>query len=1059
MTPSPLITRPGPLLFAPRSLLVAVLFLGLAQCGLAAEALKKSFALRADDAATALRQLSAQSGVEIVFSAEAVRGVQTNAVKGDYTPLEVVNQLLAGTELRAVQQAGTGAIVVSRATPPTDPAMRRGSGRAADGSVILEGVEISASAVGGLNNQTIFRTDEGGALAYDVITRQEIERMGVTSIEELFRLVPQTSDYGSVALQGSANNPAFAGGATYQNSEVKLRGFSSLQTTILINGRRLQRGNLSAGPDLNRIPTASIDRIEILPSSASAIYGGGAIGGAINIILRKDYTGRDLTLSLGTSTDGGAERYQFTYFEGRSMNEGRTQFSYTLDYQRSEPLYNADRDYLQRALQRYPQNTTATVGGRSAFEQYILQAYAGMPGTIMVNSATGTLPIPGQTGVRYAAIPAGQDGTGLTPSSFVSGAGRANLGERYQRSMIYRPEDRYSLNAQLEHEVWADKLSLYAEAGVSYFRSEYSFPMFLAALSLSATDPLNPFRTGVTPGLVGVPVVVYYDPVDLPDPDLFQERQGARVLLGAKGKLNENWEWSLDGTGEYGRSHSTGTNTNQNLTNFVASTATGTLTQAQRRALYNPLADHNAFPRYDVMAQYLNYNRQFTYYNSLAQVNLRVVGKLFELPAGPVQISPGAEVIWNQFKTRATVGVSEAIRLAIPTGIIGPSNTRAQQARRTESAFFESVIPLVGPSWRPVPIESAELNLGARWEGTDDSTKATSPVAALRVAATKDIAFRVSYAEGFFPPDQSQYEGPRVNPAGITPFTDPGRGNLSYNYIKEEISGGNPDLKPETSKAWNYGIVLTPRVLPGLTLTLDFWEIEKENAILTVNGPSQLLASPESYPGRIKRAPASPTDIANGWLGMVTSVDYRPVNVGFTQTEGADIKARYTHKLDRLGTLTWLNSATWTNSFRDQILPVNPIVERVNSSANPLRWRGTSSLYWESGRWTTGLTATYINSYTANTTTPSSAFPTGNGLDGDRIASATLWDLQVGYQVPPTRGFDRGWKNWINDTKWTLSVRNVLNKEPAFRTDTYSFYSRYEDPRQRYITLQVKKSL
>lgn len=459
------------------------------------------------------------------------------------------------------------------------------------------------------------------------------------------------------------------------------------------------------------------------------------------------------------------------------------------------------------------------------------------------------------------------------------------------------------------------------------------------------------------------------------------------------------------------------------------------------------------------MAEYLEYNRQYTYYNSLSQVNARIVGDLFELPAGLVQVSPGAEVIWAQFRTRATVGVSEAIRAAIPTGIIGPSNTRDQQSRRTESAYLESVVPLISDSWRPLPLESAELNLGVRWEGTDDSTQATSPAVALRLAPTKDIAFRLSYAEGFFPPDQSQYENIRVNPAGITPFTDPARGNLFYNYAKEEISGGNPDLNPETSKAWNYGIILTPRVLAGLTLTLDYWQIEKKNAIQVVTGPSQLLASPESYPGRIKRAAPSASDIANGWLGVVTSVDYRPINVGFTKTEGADIKARYTHDLGAMGKLTSLTSVTWTNSFRDQILPVNPIVERVNSSGNPLKWRGNSSLFWEYGRWTTGLTATYINSYTANTTTPSSAFPTGNGLDGDRIASATLWDLQLTYQIPAGRGIDRGWQSWFNDTRWTLGVRNVLNKEPAFRTDVYSYYSRYEDPRQRYITLSVKKSL
>ena len=137
-------------------------------------------------------------------------------------------------------------------------------------------------------------------------------------------------------------------------------------------------------------------------------------------------------------------------------------------------------------------------------------------------------------------------------------------------------------------------------------------------------------------------------------------------------------------------------------------------------------------PRGAVMAEYLEYNRQYTYYNKLSQVNLRVVGDVFQLPAGPVQISPGAEVIWSQYETHATVGVSPAILAAIPTGVIGPSQSVARQSRRTQSVFFESVFPLIGNKWRPLPLESVDLNLGARWEGTDDSTDGTSPVAALR---------------------------------------------------------------------------------------------------------------------------------------------------------------------------------------------------------------------------------------------------------------------------------------------------------------------------------------
>jgi len=923
-------------------------------------------------------------------------------------------------------------------------------------SIELEKFEVSASKIGGLNNQTILRTDERAPLAYDVLTREEIERRGVTTLEELFRVSPQTSDYGSVSLQGSAGNPQIVGGLTYQNSEVKLRGFSSLQTTVLVNGRRLQRGNLSAGPDLNRIPVSSIERIEILPSSASAIYGGGAIGGAINIVLRREYSGGEASATVGTSTDGGASRYEFSYFQGLNFNQGRTQLSFTLTYQHSDPLLNEDRNFLKNALARYPANTTATVGGQSVFENYIIQGFNGMPGTILLTSTTGILPIPGASNARFAAIPAGQDGASLTPSSFTGSAGTASLGNRFGRSVIYRPEDRYAFMSQFEHELFKDRLSVYAEADVSYFRSDYSGPQSLASISLSATDPINPFRTGVTPGFVGVPVRVFYDPVDLPDPSLFQERQGARTVLGVKGKLSDRWEWSLDGTGEYGRSHSTGTNPTQNLNTFLTSTSTIGLTLAQRRAIYNPLADHVTFPRYEQIKDFLHYSRAYTYYNYLSQVNARVVGEVFDLPAGPIKISPGAEMIWGKYRTHQTINVSPTALANLP--VAGNSNSVVVQSRRTESVFLESVVPLVGPKWRPLPVDSIDLNLGVRWEGTDDSTDETSPIAALVVAPTKDVALRVSYAEGFFPPDQSSYENPRVVTDAITPFTDPARGNLLYNYPHSERAGGNPDLKPETSTAWNYGVILTPRAVPGLQLTVDFWEIEKINAIVSPGGPSNILASPDSYPGRIERAAPTPDDIAKGWLGQVTMVDYRPVNVGFTKTNGIDVKASYRRSFDRVGTFTATTNTTWTESFRDQVLPVNPIVERAGSSGNPLKWKSISTLFWDRGPWTAGVTASYIGSYVAASTRPSPAFPTGNGLDGARIPAAILWDALVAYQFPATNASDHTWRRWLENTKVTLSVRNVLNKEPAFRTDIYSYYSRYEDPRQRYVTFTLKKS-
>lgn len=1029
----------------------------------AAEEVRKLFNVPAGPAETTLKQFSEQSGHGVIFVTSAVQGIETRAVQGELAVREALDLMITGTPLAVTQDAKTGAFAIKRDNDPNGSGAElatssdRPVNRNADGTLKLDNYDVHSARINGPVNQTIFKTTETGAFNYDVISRVDIDRMGVTSMEELLRFVPQTSDYGANSLQGQVANPQSPGGATFQNSEVKLRGFSSLQTSILVNGRRLQRGNLTAGPDLSRIPVAAIERIEILPSSASAIYGGGAIGGAINIVLRKDYAGHDLTAYYGTSTDGGASEYHFTYFEGRSFNNERTRLSLTLDYTHKDPLYLDDRDYLQRALDRYPPSSALLVGGRPIYEQYIIPAFAANPGTIVINAATGGLGIPGNPDARFAAIPLGTTPTAansLTPGSFATTAGTANMGTRFGRSVLYRPEDRYSLNAQFEHAFVPEKLEFYSELGFSYMRSQYSFPALIPALNLTATDPLNPFRTGVTPGFVGRPVTIYLDSTDLPDPSIFQERQGARAVLGFKGKLGDRWDWSVDGTGEYGRSHSDGVNPTQNLAPFILNVGTGSLTQAQRRALYNPLADHAQYPSSDAMAPYIDYKRQFTYYNYLAQANFRLVGDVLDLPAGPLRVSPGAEIIWFQGRTNQYVYTSPDYLAAL--GGAQGVNSVTRNSRRTESVFLESVIPLVGGNSHPIPIDSAELNVAGRWEGTDDSTDKFSPTFALRVAPIRDIAFRVSYAEGFFPPDQSNYEGSRVTENAVTPGNDPFRGNTPI-PPRTEISGGNPNLLPETSKAWNYGIIVTPRFAPDLTLTVDFWTIEKKNAISVINGPSFVVAAPDAYPGRVVRADPTPADVAAGWLGVVTLIDWRPINVGFTKTNGADIRLRYQYKTQGAGDFTFMGTATWTESFRDQILITNPIVERSASSGNPLTWRGYGSVFWERKAWTAGLTVRYIDHYKADSTTPSPAFPTATGFDGEYIPSATLFDFQLGYRIPV--GAHTGWAGWLNATQWTLGCENLFNKEPEYRTDRYGFYSRYENPRQRFVSLQVRKSL
>lgn len=158
-------------------------------------------------------------------------------------------------------------------------------------------------------NMDIPRTEDD-VQAYTLIEREELERSGVTTVTEaLAKLLP-------MATSSLNNSDYFA----TTSSQINLRGLGANQTLVLINGRRSagtgNRGTAEATqqPNINNIPLAAIERIEVLPTSAAAIYGSGAIGGVINVVLRKDYVGRDLDLRYANTTDDKRPVQSFNFY-------------------------------------------------------------------------------------------------------------------------------------------------------------------------------------------------------------------------------------------------------------------------------------------------------------------------------------------------------------------------------------------------------------------------------------------------------------------------------------------------------------------------------------------------------------------------------------------------------------------------------------------------------------------------------------------------------------------------------------------------------------------------
>lgn len=1079
-------TSPSPRLFRPIAsvFVFSLLLLGLpALPPLAAQSTDgpvRNFDIPADSADKTLRLFSSQSGLQIVFPSPVVAGVQTNAVKGDLAVHRALDLLLSGTPLVAVTEGKQGALTIRRASGAEKLEKNGESRRASDATaavstvesgVRLDRYEVVSSRVDGLINKGLLQGGAEAPLYHSVVDREEIERLGVTSIEELFRLIPQTSS-AVTSLQGADGSNTTGGGLTSRFSTTSLRGFASGQTVILINGRALPRSaRSSGGPDLNRIPLAAIQRIEIMPYAGSAVYGAGAIGGAINVILRKDYSGQDVTAYLGTSTEGGGTEYRLTFLDGRTFNGGKSNLTLTFSHQHRDPITAGQRDFIQELAGRFPV-------GSSNFFTYTLPALSSAPGVIYTSNAAG-LGIPGAGTVRFATIPHGTTASQaftLTPESFVATAGQLAPTQRAGRVVLYTPQDSYNVNAQIEHKFIEDKLEAYAELTYGYTRMNYAFPQS-SNVSLSATDPINPFRTGVTPGFTGRSVVVYFDPVDLPPSDVVYEYETMRAVLGLKGKLSPLWEWSVDGTID--RSDATVRSNNPtevatilNGLTVSSSTPGPAAAAATRRLVYPLLADHTAFPvsASDVATYYASYRNSYSHGRQY-EFNARLTGDLFSLPAGWLKSSAFGKFRNFNLDSGQYYDGSAAFALLAHNGPFPARPSGSISDRDTWQGAMELAVPVISQSWRPIPVNEFTLNLSAGYErnitnGSDSfyntifkelTGSAQTYVAAAKLQIVPDLALRASFSDALAMPDWDQTGTPPTVFNSFGFLVDPKRGNTIQTEMFQSIFGGSPDLKPETAESRNVGLIFKPRFVKGLTLTVDWWNIEKENAIVSPVA-ELMMARPQDYPGRVVRAAPTAQDIARGWEGILTTLDTSYINVGQVRTDGVDSRIQYRWETPSAGTFLFTSNATFTNHFRSQQAPATPWIEMAGTQGSPVRWRGYGTVTWMKSAFSAGLTARYVGHYFTSTTAPSDPYPNATGIDGGRIPAFMRYDLQFGYEFAH-RPNQRGWRNWVGSTKWTLGILNFLNERPTFVTNSGSFYNRYDDIRQRYLYVQVRKSL
>lgn len=1056
-----------------RSFALSVLFALCAALGLAAEAIR-NFDVPAGDAAATLKQAAKQGGVEIVFPAATVSGVQTSPVKGDFTAREAINRMLADTDLVLVQDEKSGVLSVQRLAPDAkNGASRLADARAAnqasgakikDGTIQLDSFEVSATKVTGVVNQGIIPREENQAVRYSVITRDDIERTGVTSMSELMRTVTSNAEYSNTP-EGQQAGRAAASGQTFAfGDQINLRGLGNGQTLVMINGRRLYgrdgSGN-GAGADIARIPLSAVERVEILPVSGSAIYGANSVGGVVNVIMRKGYSGTELGTYFGGSK-GGGEEYRLSLFHGRSFNEGRTNLSLTLDYQRKYELLSEERAYYRHALAN-----PAAQAPSAAFLSAILPTLTGPLPTIRTTSPLG-LGIPSNPTAILATVPGGSNGVGLTPSDFNSTAGQTGVSTvRLARLPMVPNVQSRSAILNLEHAVFGDHLGIYAEVTGRTGERYNTFPNPGSTFSLSATDPRNPFRTGVTPGFVGRAITVYRSAEDLPDNSQIARDRTLRAVAGFQGKWTtaggRSFNWALDGSWD------------RNASDADYVTAGAAIAAASTAGIYSFMRDLTGMPKLSEQEakkfSYTLFNRSFS---TVTAANFRLNGDIMEIWGGPARFSLGAEQRREEFSTRSGYGDIGEYN-ALPGGSAAPGTSLAPGGsllfsnvvptvteRNVTAGYAEVVLPLVGEPNRQPWLHSLEVSGGLRYEKYTDFKAARPPALAAKMGLTRDFAIRVAYMEGFQPPTLAQLD-PTVttSTSTATAYVDVLRPGQPLPSSYQVISSGNPDITPETTKTWDAGVIITPRWLPGFTLNVSYFRYDKRNSITTLSLADAILFDPSL----VMRAPPTPADVAAGRPGVITGYYSIPKNSTRLQTDGVDIGLTHRVSTEQWGQFTLVAQATWTREFLAETRPGVFSATRVgvapaNSATFLLPWKGYGGIQWQKGVWAASVMASYSSSFQTTTTAPTAENPTGSGIDGASIGPHCTIDTQVSYSIPLGGSGATKWRRWAGGTKWSLGVRNLFDTEPPTYTDNRrNYYFPLADPRQQFVYLQIKKTL
>jgi len=872
----------------------------------------------------------------------------------------------------------------------------------------VEKVEVTGS--------NIKRIEGESANPVQVISRQEIERTGVATVNEVLQRINGA---------GGGLDDRFTNGFAPGGGSLNLRGLGFNSTLVLVNGRRLptypfaqQVGTPQGFNDINNIPLAAVERIEVLKDGASAVYGADAVAGVVNIILRQDYVGVELSASYGTSSRSDGDTVQASITAGMgSLSRDRFNVLVGANFSTRDSIRSIDRPWSRTEDLR-------SVGGADRRSGY------GYPGTI-IDTVTGD--------TYYNAGGICGPSTQQSGSSIRGGLCRY---DRAQLGNVQGDSDKMGIYTRGNFAVTPD-ITAFAE--VLFTRNKFKGLGWPAG----TTDDVGIGTYFIPGGQTGNPfpndAEVYYRFADVGNRGDDGTSDTSRLVLGMKG-TTAGWDWEAAANLNRIKIDTFATNNALNsrvmcLTNPTAAAAyaaggdplgLGTLAQIfaanPSYATYfrNELAKcPQAFAQYG----YYNYANpaankpgvaEYLRHNSLRQGRSNLDGFDIKASRELMQLGGGALAMAVGFETRKEK-VNDIPDIQLQTGdTLAISAAQAFGDRRVSAAYTEINAPIT---------KQFEANLAVRYDkySGNGSFAATSPKLGLRFQPTQAVLLRATASKAFRAP--SLFE---TSPAQQTSFTfgiqDPVRcptfneNNPDCVVDVRRVQQGNPDLKAEKSTAYTLGLVLEPT--RDLSVSIDAWMIDRKDEIGSF--ADQLL---------VNLFPNNPAIVVRDSAGRIQQINQVPVQLNKTKTHGVDLEMTLRSDFGNAGRLTSKLGLSYVGSYKFSTLDDAglSVVSEYNGTYNQPRYRGSWDFAWNRGPWEVSLGGYGVGSYQ------------GLGLNA-KVGAFEVWNAGVSYS---------GFKN----TRIRFGVNNLFDKGPAYNDETSGANAGYNpqfgDPVGRFYTIGV----